>query len=327
MKQSLEILLPIYNEVANLVPLMRELDRVAATLKEHLDVRFLFVNDGSTDGSTQLLQRLAKQRTDVRVLDLIHNFGHGPALACGIDHFNADALVIMDADLQDSADALAPLVEHWKKGAKTVVVERGERKERGRLAFQAFYYLLHKSAPQLPSLNFGTHCLLDREVVERLRALPERNRYLPGLVAYSSGPIASVKIDRGTRLHGESRVGLFGLFQLAMTALVGFSNAPIRLVSFFGLLCAATSLVAGAVFIALKLFTPYAIPGWASMMTAIAFASGVQLLCLGLMGEYIARIYDEVKQRPLYMVGAITPQPEKSRQPNRAASALQNQSA
>ena len=139
--------------------------------------------------------------------------------------------------------------------------------------------------------------------------MPERNRYLPGLVAYSSGPIASVKVNRASRLHGESRVGLWGLIQLATTALLSFSNLPIRLVSFFGLFCSASALIAGVSFIAVKLFTTLAIPGWASMMTAIAFASGVQLLCLGLMGEYVARIYEEVKRRPLYLVDGIYQSP------------------
>lgn len=304
-RPQIEILLPIYNEVANLTPLVRELDRVVSHYKHEADFRYLFVNDGSSDGSSEFLSRLAKQRQDVRVVDLIHNFGHAAALVCGLDHFDGDALAIMDADMQDSPDALGAMYETWRKGAKTVVAERGERQESGKFFFKAFYFLLHKTARQLPPLNFGTFSLLDRTVVERLKALPERNRYMPGLVAYASGPITAIRVDRGQRLHGESRVGAWGLIQLATTALLSFSNAPIRLVSFFGVVCAAGSIAAGLVFIWLKLFTTAAIPGWASMMTAIAFASGIQLLCLGLMGEYIARIYDEVKQRPLYLVDRI----------------------
>jgi polyisoprenyl-phosphate glycosyltransferase len=305
MKTKIEILLPIYNEVSNLAPLVRELDRVVSHLRHEAEFHYLFVNDGSTDGSAELLHALAKQRSDVRTIDLIHNFGHAAALVCGIDHFHGDALAIMDADLQDSPDAILQMYEAWKKGARTVVAERGQRQEKNKFLFQAFYYLLHRMAPRMPPMNFGTFSLLDRTVVERLKSLPERNRYLPGLVAYSSGPISCVKVDRQARLHGSSRVGTFGLIHLAVTALLSFSSAPIRLVSFFGLLCAASSLAAGLAFIGVKVFTNAAIPGWASMMTAIAFASGIQLLCLGLIGEYIARIYDEVKQRPLYMVGAV----------------------
>ncbi len=304
-RPHIEILLPIFNEVANLVPLTRELDRVISHIKHEVDVSYLFINDGSSDGSTELLHRMAKQRTDMRVVDLIHNFGHSAALACGIDHFQGDALCIMDADLQDSPDALVALYEAWKEGAKTVVAERGERKERSRFFFKLFYYLLHKVARQLPPMNFGTHCLLDADVVARLKALPEKNRYLPGLVAYASGPVAAVRVDRNSRLHGTSRVGSWGLIQLAITALLSFSIVPIRMVSLFGILCSAVAIGAGSTIIAVKLFTDLAIPGWASMMTTVFFASGIQLLCLGLIGEYVARIYEEVKQRPLYLVGSI----------------------
>lgn len=304
-RPRIEILLPIYNEAQNLGPLVAALDKTASLLVHEADVHYLFVNDGSKDGSGEALESLALHRTNVRVVNLIHNFGHSAALACGLDHFFGDILVIMDADMQDSPEALVPMFEAWKKGARTVVAERGERKEKSQLLFKAFYFLLHKAARSLPPLNFGTHCLLDRSVVARLRDLPERNRYLPGLVAYVSGPITAVRVNREARLHGDSRVGAMGLIQLAITALLSFSNLPIRLVSLFGILASAAALIAGTAFIGIKLFTDAAIPGWASMMTAVAFGSGIQLLCLGLIGEYVARIYDEVKQRPLYLVGEI----------------------
>ncbi len=302
---KIEILLPIFNEAANLSPLIRELDRVTHPLRAEAVVSYLFVNDGSTDGSTEILHQLAAQRDDVRVIDLIHNFGHSAALVCGLDYFEGDVLAIMDADLQDSPDALLPMYAAWKNGSKTVVAERGNRKEKNRLLFQAFYFALNKITTRMPPLNFGTYSLLDKSIVARLRTLSERNRYLPGLIAFSSGPITSIRVDREARLHGESRVGSWGLVQLAVTALISFSNTPIRLVSFFGLFCSASSVLAGMVFIGVRVFTDAAIPGWASMMTALAFTSGIQLLCLGLMGEYVARIYEEVKQRPLYMVDAL----------------------
>ncbi len=302
---QIEILLPVYNEVASLVPLVRELDKVFAALRDSYRFRLLFVNDGSTDGSAELLQNLAKKRSDTRVIDLVHNFGHSGALSAGIDHFDADALIMMDADHQDSPDAIGPLVEAWKRGAKTVVVERGKRSERTAFFFQAFYFLLHRLSHSLPPISFGTHCLIDRIVVERLKLLPERNRYLPGLVAYSSGPIATLRLNRGARHSGTSRVGLGGLVKLGVTAILSFSTLPIRFVSALGLGAAALALLAGAFIIGLRLFTDLAIPGWASLMTAIAFASGIQLFCVGLIGEYVALIYEEVKRRPPYYVAAI----------------------
>ncbi len=301
----IEVVLPVYNEVRNLLPLLKGLDKVAASLKDEARMTYLFVNDGSRDGSWELLYRLHKERSDVRVVDLIHNFGHSAALCAGVDHFDADVAVFMDADMQDTPDAIIEMLAAWKKGAKTVVAERGERKERNRWAFRAFYYIFHKLAKNLPPIDFGTHCLLDRGVVERIRLLPERNRYFPGLVSFASDEITAIPVDRLARKHGKSRVGLIGLVNLAITACLSFSNTPVRLVSVLGLICSAAAISVGCFIMAVKVLTTKAIPGWASIMTALAFGNGIQLFCMGLIGEYIARIYDEVKERPLYLVGRV----------------------
>jgi len=304
-KPHIEIILPIYNEEKNISKLIEELDRSKAVLQSQAKVTYLFINDGSVDRSLIILKKLFQNRADVRIVNLIHNFGHGAAITCGLKYFNADAAILMDADLQDSPAALIPLFEAWLEGNKTVVIERGERKEKTRLLFNLFYLLLHKAAPKLPPINFGTHCLLDKTVIRRIRTLSERNRYFPGLVSFASGPIHSIRIDRNARNAGKSRVGTFGLFQLAITAVVSFSSMPVSLVSFLGLMCAGASLACGFLIIFIKFFTALAIPGWASQMTAIAFASGIQLLCIGIIGEYVARIYDEVKKRPLYLVDDV----------------------
>lgn len=304
-RPKIEVILPVYNEVQNLVPLLRELDKSKAMLSSQADVGFLFVNDGSTDGSTEILHKLFKERSDVRVVDLIHNFGHSAALSCGIEYFQGDIAVVMDADLQDAPESMLQMFEAWKKGSKTVVAERGERKERNKWAFQLFYYFLNKLTKNDPPIQFGTHCLLDRSVVSRLKGIKEKNRYFPGLVAYSSQKIAPIRIDRNERKYGKSRVGYIGLLNLAMTAFLSFSSTPVKFVSLVGILCSVGAIVSSFAIIFLKFFTERAIPGWASMMTAIAFGSGIQLMCLGIIGEYIARIYDEVKDRPLFLVDKI----------------------
>lgn len=304
-RPHIEIILPVYNEVNNIQPLLTALDRVVSSLRDRSRITYLFVNDGSDDGSRQLLHRIFKDREDVRVVDLVHNFGHSAALACGIDHFSGDAALVMDADLQDSPAVLIEMFQAWEKGAKTIVARRKGRSERFRIFFRLFYFVLHKLSPTLPPIDFGTHCLLDRTVVERMRQLKERTRYFPGLVSYSSSKIYAVSADRSKRLHGQSRVGMFGLLQLAITAFVGFSNTPVRLVSLLGILCSAAALTGGSGIILIKLLTTRAIPGWASMMTAMFFGSGIQLLCLGIIGEYVARIHEEVKNRPLYLTDRI----------------------
>lgn len=301
----IEIVLPIYNEIENLPILLAECDRAIALLKGQATVSYLFINDGSSDGSKEALDALYLNRRDVRVMHLLHNFGHTAAIAAGIEYFQGDIALVMDADLQDPPSSMVPMFEAWKKGAETVVAERGDRKEVTAVLFNTFYYLLHKVARGLPPVNFGTHSMLDKSVVNRIKKLKERNRYFPGLVALSSTKVTPITIDRGARAHGRSRVGTFGLINLASNAFLSFSTVPVRLVSWFGLLVSLGALIFGTSIVCIKLFTDKAIPGWASTMSLIAFSTGTQLLCLGIIGEYIARIYDEVKERPLFLVDEV----------------------
>ena len=305
----IEIILPIFNELKNIPVHLERLDLIKKELKSEVSMSYLFINDGSTDGSTELLTSLHRSRSDIRVVHLLHNFGHGPALACGVENFQGDLALFMDADLQDPPEAIPEMFAAWKKGAKTVVAERSSRSEKNKILFNTFYYLLHKVAPTLPPVNFGTHCLLDASVIDRIKVLKEKNRYFPGLVGFTSSKIEAVPIHRLARHEGKSRVGLRGLINLAITAFLSFSSTPVRLVSVIGLICSIIALTSGIVFVTVKIFTDLAIPGWASTMSALAFGSGIQLLCLGIIGEYIARIYDEVKQRPLYLVDTILENP------------------
>lgn len=304
-KPHIEAVIPVFNEVNCLPLLIDQLDQAKSSISSEATFSYLFINDGSTDGTTELLRNLNIQRPDIRVVELLHNFGHSAALACGLDHFKGDAALFMDADLQDPPSALASLFYEWKKGTKTVVVERGKRSEKNGFLFKTFYLLLRKASKSLPPINFGTHSLLDKTVVERMRIHKERNRYFPGLVALCSGQIAAINLPRGERAYGKSRVGFWGLAHLALTAFLSFSSAPIRLVSLLGFICSLGALVGASIIVAVKLLTEWAIPGWASTMSLLFFASGIQLLCLGILGEYVARIYDEVKERPLYWVGNI----------------------
>ncbi len=311
-KPHIEIILPIYNELQNIPVLLSQLDSAITKLKDEASVSYLFVNDGSKDGSKELLNKLYTERTDVRVIHLIHNFGHPAALTCALEHFDGDLALIMDADLQDSPDAISSMFEAWKNGATTVVAERGKREEAHSFLFKGFHYLLKKTARDLPPISFGTHSLMDKSVVSRMRKLRERNRYFPGLIGFSSSTITPIRIDRHKRQHGSSRVGTLRLINLAITAFLSFSNVPIRLVSVFGVMLSGGAVCLGLSVVYEKLFTDKAIPGWASTLSLIAFSTGAQLLCLGLIGEYIARIYEEVKDRPIYLVDEILEKNKKT---------------
>lgn len=301
----IEVVLPVYNEEKNIPILFSRIASVQNAMKDKATMSYLFINDGSSDNTRAILDELNKTRPDVRVIHLLHNFGHSAALSAGIDHFQGDAALLMDADLQDPPEALPEMFEAWQKGAPTVVAERKSRREKTQLLFKLFYFFFHQFAKSVPPISFGTHSLLDKSVMVRLRDLKEKNRYLPGLVAFGSKEIRAVQVDRHTREHGKSRVGFFGLINLAITAFVSFSNTPVRLVSFFGLFASSVSILSGITILYLKLFTEKAIPGWASTMVAISFGMGIQLLCTGIIGEYVARIYEEVKGRPLYLVETL----------------------
>lgn len=311
-RPHIEIILPIYNEIENIPVLLSQLDETVKSLKGEASVSYLFVNDGSKDGSKELLTKLYSERSDIRVIHLIHNFGHPAALTCALEHFEGDLALIMDADLQDSPEALTSMFEAWKNGATTVVAERGKREETHSYLFKTFHYLLKKSSRDLPPISFGTHSLIDKAVVNRMRKLKERNRYFPGLIGFSSSNITPIRIDRHKRQHGSSRVGTLRLINLAVTAFLSFSNVPIRLVSIFGITLSGGAVLFGLSIVYEKLFTTKAIPGWASTVSLIAFSTGAQLLCLGLIGEYIARIYEEVKDRPIYLVDEILEKNKKA---------------
>jgi dolichol-phosphate mannosyltransferase len=302
-RKRIEIVLPVWNELASLAPLVESLDAATCELRARFQVTYLFINDGSSDGTRTALQSLCDVRPDIRAIHLIHNFGHSAAIRCGLEHAQGDAVVLMDADLQDSPEALPQMIARWEQGADTVVAVRGQREEQHRWRFQLFYYILNRLSPGHPP--FGTYCVLDRAVVRRLLTLKESNRYFPALVRFASESIATVIVDRKVRRHGNSRVGGIGLLRLAITAFLNASEVPVRMASLMGAFCTLLSLAAIGSITGIKLFTAVGVSGWAFVVAAIFFASGVQLLCLGVLGEYVSRIHHEIKQRPAYFVDTM----------------------
>jgi dolichol-phosphate mannosyltransferase len=300
---DLSVVIPLYNEEAVLPELHRRLTAALDALEVSSEV--LFVNDGSMDTTADRLDALAAEDPRVRVVHLSRNFGHQPALTAGIDHARGRAVVLMDGDLQDRPEAIGAFVAAWREGHEVVYAVRTSRQEAlpMRAAFRLFYKVIQKLSGIRQPLDAGIFGLLDRQVVRVLQAMPERNRYFPGLRAYAGFRQTGIPVDRDARYSKDTRVGLLGLLKLAGDGIFSFSLVPIRLITLSGVVVALVSFGYVARVLYKKLVSGEAIIGWASTLTAILMLGGIQLITLGLLGEYIGRIYEEVKKRPYYIVG------------------------
>ena len=298
----LSVVVPLFNEEA----LAEEL--VLRTLKScrSLEVPFelLLVNDGSLDGTLRRLVEMSRRFPELRVVDLLRNFGHMPALSAGIFLAQGQAVVTMDGDLQDPPELIPKLFARWKEGAEVVYAVRVAREEAPlqKAATGIFYWILDRISETPIPKQVGTFGLMDRKVADLLNRLPERDRFFAGLRSWAAGREASVPYGRPDRPFGRSRVGTRGLFRLARTAMVSFSKVPLRYASAlslgFGLLLFGVGLWA----VLEKLFTDRAIPGWATYTTMLGMFGFVQSLVLAILAEYVAVIFDEVKRRPAYVV-------------------------
>lgn len=301
----MSLVLPVYNEAQTLRAFFDEV--ILAVEPLELDVEVVFINDGSTDNSLAEMRRIQDEfgsRFDVIILDLARNFGHQATVAAGIDHSTGEAILIMDTDLQDDPAVIPAMVDKWRAGAEVVYATRTSRQEPLilRFLFNSYYRVFSSITPiKIPHAagNFG---LIDRRVAEEIRRLPEHNRYYPGLRAWVGFRQDSVDAPRRGRTEGGSRVGLTGLTELALDAFFGFSALPLRLAFAAAVLLGCAGVIAIAVIFYIKLFTELAVPMWSSIMTLIIFTASIQFFLIGLLGEYIARIYTEVKSRPHYII-------------------------
>lgn len=301
-QKKISVVIPIFNEEHTIHELWRRLSSVLDQIG--MPSEAVFVDDGSTDRSPALLKELCGQNPRVKVVRLSRNFGHQPALTAGIDHATGDAVVLMDGDLQDRPEAIADFVREWKSGQDVVYAVRASRKEKAlmRGLFKGFYRLLAGFSGIHQPLDAGIFCLLDRKVVRVLQSMPEHNRYFPGLRAYSGFTQRGIPVERDARYSGSSQVRLGGLVKLALDAIFAFSYLPIRIATYLGLAVAGGAFCYLLLIAYYRLFTDKAILGWASTLGAVLFIGGLQLVMLGIVGEYVGRIYEETKKRPYYIV-------------------------
>jgi dolichol-phosphate mannosyltransferase len=301
-RPSVAVVLPLLNESEILRSLLCDIRKSFSQFP--CDWSVYFVNDGSTDASAEILDGFALEDKRVKVLHLSRNFGHTAAVRAGLDYVNADAVILMDCDGQDDPNAIPQFLASWQNGADVVYAVRIARKESfwKRMLFSGFYQLLSRVSSVPIPRDAGNFGLLDRRVVEQIRALPEGDRYLPGLRSWVGFHQAAVTVERLARHDGNPRVRIRGLISLAKTALFGFSRVPLHVFYVLAMLSAAVSVGTIAFASYHRIFTGLAIPGWASVTIVSSFFGAINSLGIAILGEYVARIYDQVRGRPSYIV-------------------------
>ena len=296
------IIIPIFNEEAIVPELCRRLKGVIDALSGTVEV--IFIDDGSADRTADTLRELHAADSRIKLVSLSRNFGHQAAITAGLDEASGSAVILMDGDLQDPPEMIPEMIAKWKEGYHVVYTVKRSRKEGAlkRLAFAAFYKIMHMFSSVSIPMEAGHFSLMDRRVVDVLRGMHERNRYISGMRAWAGFRQTGIPFDREARFAGEPKMTLKRLMNLALDGLISFSHAPLRLAIYLGAIVAAGSFLGALYVIYEKLFTDKAILGWASTIVAVTFIGGMILLTLGVIGEYVGRIYDEGKQRPIYVI-------------------------
>ena len=298
----LSVVAPVCNEEATIHEFCA---RVRSAL-EGINFELVLVDDGSTDGSPEALDLLAAEDPRVRVLYLSRNFGHQTALTAGLDHARGDAVVMLDADLQDPPELIPRMLDHWLGGTDVVyaVREQREGESKFKLATARWFYRLFDTLAQVELRhNSGDYRLLDRRALDALLSMRERNRFLRGMTVWVGYTQAAVPYRRDPRYAGETKYTLTRMLRFSLDAIVSFSDRPLQLATLLGFLISTLAFVAIPVVIVLRITGAY-LPGFSSITIAVLLLGGIQLIAIGIIGEYVGRIYDEVKGRPLYLVRA-----------------------
>lgn len=311
MKITYSIIAPIFNEKDNIPELHRRVSEVMDSTGEPWEL--LLVDDGSTDGSTDMIRELAKRDTHVRPVIFARNFGHQIAITAGWDFARGDAVVVIDADLQDPPELIVEMARKWREGYEVVFAVRAERE--GESWFKLwtaslFYRLISRITDVKIPLDAGDFRLMDRKVVDVLKSMRERHRFPRGMSAWVGFKQVGVEYKRAARIAGETKYPFRKMFRLALNAITGFSYFPLQVATYIGFFSAGIAAVAIPIVIYMRMTGSQAFFGQATTLIAVLFLGGVQLISLGILGEYIGRLYDEAKGRPLYIVREA-PQEEK----------------
>jgi glycosyltransferase involved in cell wall biosynthesis len=300
---DVSVIIPMYNEESNIDDLLKRLEIILAQLD--LNYEIVCVDDGSKDNTLGYLVAHQQRNSSIKVISLSRNFGKDIAMTAGIDYARGQAVILMDADLQDPPELIIELVTRWCEGYEVVYAVRRSRQGESwlkRLTAHLFYQVLDRlSSTPIPH-NAGDFRLLDKNVVATLRQLPERSRFMKGLISWVGFRQIAVHFDRPPRLHGKTKWNYWKLWNFALDGITAFSSVPLKIWTYLGLLISSLALCYAAFLVIRTLVLGVDVPGYASLMVVMLTLGGVQLLTLGIMGEYLGRVYEEVKNRPIYLV-------------------------
>jgi dolichol-phosphate mannosyltransferase len=308
---TFSIIAPIYNEIGNLDELHRRISETMA--KAGSEWEFIVVDDGSSDGSRERILELAAQDKQIRPVIFARNFGHQIAVTAGLDYSRGEAIVIIDSDLQDPPEVILDLIEKWREGYEVVYAVRADRQGESwfkKASARFFYRLIDRLTSIKIPLDTGDFRLMDRKVVTVLNGMREHHRFLRGMSAWVGFKQTGVQYKRAARFAGETHYPFRKMLQLALTAITGFSFFPLQVASYLGFVSAGIAVIAIPVVITLRIMGNQAFFGQATTLLAVLFFGGVQLISLGILGEYIGRLYDEARGRPLYIVRDAPENPE-----------------
>ncbi|MGR4049798.1 glycosyltransferase family 2 protein [Kosakonia cowanii] len=300
---KISLVVPVFNE-EEAIPIFYQTVRGFDALKSYT-VELVFINDGSKDATETIINTLALSDPHVVPLSFTRNFGKEPALFAGLEHATGEAIIPMDVDLQDPVEVIPHLIAKWQAGADMVLAKRSDRSTDGRMKRKSaeWFYKLHNkiSDPQIEE-NVGDFRLMSREVVENIKLLSERNLFMKGILSWVGGNTDIVEYIRADRVAGKSKFNGWKLWNLALDGITSFSTFPLRIWTYIGLSVSLLSFFYAIWMVLDKLLWGNPVPGYPSLMTAILFLGGIQLIGIGILGEYIGRVYTEVKQRPRYLI-------------------------
>ena len=305
---QLSLVVPIYNEEEVIEALHSRLMTVLNPALRSYEV--ILVNDGSRDRSPEMLDAICRADDRFKAIHFSRNFGHQAAVTAGLHAATGAVIVVIDADLQDPPELVLDMLEQWKQGSDVVYAQKKRRMGVGpfkRIAYYVYYRLLSRLTEIEVPPDTGDFCLMDRRIVDLLNSMPERNRYIRGLRAWLGFKQTAILFERPGRYAGQTKYPFRKMLALAIDGILSLSKAPLRLAMYFGFVASIVSFLLGLIFVLERLTGPgHLARGWASTIVVVLFLGGVQLICLGVIGEFIGRIYDEVKQRPLYVIGRST---------------------